>query len=130
MKKKPKVSFDFDSTLSEKEVQELAKLLIENDIDVWITTTRYEDIRNYKAISGANHDDLIKVITELNIPFHKVKFTNFEWKYEYLKDSEFIWHLDDNPDEFRYIQKFTNVEPIIYGRKKWRKLCLKVLKIK
>ena len=35
------VSFDFDSTLSRKDVQEYAKELLERGIDVWVVTTVY-----------------------------------------------------------------------------------------
>lgn len=126
--KKKKVSVDFDHTLSYKEVQQLVVLLLKNDIDVWVTTTRYEDVNNYNVTPRPTHNDLIKVITKVGIPFHKVKFTNMEWKDEYLKTTDFIWHLDDNPTEIALIKKNTNVEPILYGKKKWRKSCLEILK--
>lgn len=38
--KQKKVSFDFDSTLSRKDVQNFAKEIIANGAEVWIVTTR------------------------------------------------------------------------------------------
>jgi len=38
-----KVSFDFDSTLSRKDVQDFAKKLVSEGYEVWIVTSRFDD---------------------------------------------------------------------------------------
>ena len=38
-----KVSFDFDSTLSRKDVQSFAKELVDRGLEVWIVTSRFDD---------------------------------------------------------------------------------------
>ena len=38
-----KVSFDFDGTLSRKDVQKLAKELVSEGHEVWIVTSRFSD---------------------------------------------------------------------------------------
>ena len=73
-----KISFDFDSTLKELNVQEFAKELIECGFEIWIVTSRFDDdptkITEHhpswmKALKfpGTN-DDLRKVAEELDIP--------------------------------------------------------------
>jgi hypothetical protein len=98
-----KVSFDFDHTLSQPEVQEFAKELLDNGIDVWVVTTRYDEnhLHKYAMDYPATLEDLWEVVERLGIPRWKVRFTNMEWKYTYLCDTEFLWHLDDNNHEIR-----------------------------
>jgi len=38
-----KVSFDFDGTLSKKDVQKFAKELVEEGHEVWIVTSRFSN---------------------------------------------------------------------------------------
>ena len=94
-----KVSFDFDDTLSYEEVQEYAKSLIEQGIDVHIVTSRYEDVTRY-PFNISNHDDLNTVATKLGIDLDNIHFTNMENKYHFFqKNSDFIWHLDNDEVE-------------------------------
>lgn len=110
-----KVSFDFDGTLEFESVQEYAKSLIKRGIEVWIVTTRYDANHDHKwkiqfpgeewAEIYAKHDGdpnfhIWGVCEKLGIPKHHVRFTCMEWKYTYLDGTKFIWHLDDNPEEF------------------------------
>jgi len=94
------VTFDFDKTLSKKHVQEYVKELLQMDIDVWIVTSRYDDLHthNYDN-SDYNNSDIFAVADELNIPRWKIRFTCMEWKFEYLLGTNAIWHLDDNQTE-------------------------------
>jgi hypothetical protein len=91
-----KVTFDFDSTASRKDVQEYIKELLSKDIDVWIVTSRYDDLHKHKYQFNANNDDLWKVVDEVGIPRWKVRFTNMEDKVQYLYNTNVIWHLDDD----------------------------------
>lgn len=95
-----KVSFDFDGTLEQKEVQDYAKQLLEEGIEVWVVTTRWDENHKHKYPMNATLDDLWEVVDRLGIPRWRVRFTCMEWKFTYLKGTEFIWHLDDNEDEY------------------------------
>lgn len=95
-----KVSFDFDETLSRKEVQEYAKELVNQGIEVWVVTTRWDENHKHKYDLNPTLDDLWEVVDRLGIPKHHVRFTCMEWKHTYLNGTNFIWHLDDNPSEF------------------------------
>lgn len=100
-----KVSFDFDSTLEFQTIQDYAKKLMEEGIEVHIVTTRWEDPSKY-PFKGANHDDLFKVIKDLGIKKENVHFTNMNWKWRFFIDNpDFIWHLDDNDEEINLFHR-------------------------
>lgn len=119
-----KVSFDFDNTLSRTDVQEFAKTLIDNGLDVWICTSR---LCPEKAPNNEWNDDLFKVANELGIPKSKVIFTNYEDKAEHLTD-DFIWHLDDDWVELNEINKQRKTVGVsVFGNSVWKQKCLKIL---
>lgn len=124
--KPPKVSFDFDDTLSHPHVQEYAKQLLDQGVEVWIITTRYDEnhMHKYAMDYPATLDDLWAVALHLGIPKHHVRFTCMEWKYTYLNGTEFLWHLDDNPHEIRRAQYNKCKVPMIqvHGGG-WQKKC-------
>lgn len=95
-----KVSFDFDGTLEFQNVQDYALELINNGVEVWVVTTRWDENHKHKYPHNATLDDLWEVVDRIGIPRHQVRFTCMEWKYTYLDGSGFDWHLDDNPEEF------------------------------
>ena len=78
-----KVSFDFDSTLSRKDVQEFAKELVNKGIEVWIVTSRFDDEtamqKNWHWIKGQNQR-LFDVAEECGIRRENIKFTCMESK--------------------------------------------------
>lgn len=95
-----KVSFDFDGTLEQKEVQDYAKQLLEEGIEVWVVTTRWDENHKHKYPHNATLDDLWEVVDRIGIPRHQVRFTCMEWKHKYLNGTQFVWHLDDNEEEY------------------------------
>ena len=139
--KKIKVSFDFDKTLSEKEVQDFAKDLINKGIEVWIVTRRYDCIDKYSAKEIAQwgivdlvkeHQDLFDVAFDLNIPIEHIVFMNNRSKTEFfIENQDFLWHLDDNYGELIEIIATTNVTGAHYWPLvDWKLGCLNVIKIK
>jgi len=119
-----KVSFDFDGTLQQEEVQEYAKELISRGIDVWVVTTRYDENHEHLCSSDLDTSDLWEVVDKLGIPKHKVRFTCMQWKWEYLKNTKFVWHLDDNHEESRYSrQNNCKVPMVMTYLKDWRQKC-------
>ena len=75
-----KVSFDFDGTLSRKDVQNFAKSLVNTGYDVWIVTSRFDDEsamkKNWHWIKGQNQN-LFSVAEECGI---KLNYTTFVMK--------------------------------------------------
>ena len=97
---KKKVSFDFDDTLSYEEVQDYARSLIEQEIEVHIVTSRYEDITRYPFTVTNGHGDIFKVAEDLGITRDNIHFTNMENKYHFFeRNPDFIWHLDNDEQE-------------------------------
>lgn len=99
------VTFDFDGTLSRKDVQEYALELMSKGVDVWVVTSRYDELHKHRYFFNPTNDDLWEVIDRLNIPRWKVRFTCMDWKCNYLFHTKAVFHLDDNPDEFIKMEK-------------------------
>jgi acid phosphatase class B len=111
-----KISFDFDQTLSNKNVQEFCSKLIQKGFDIWIVTSRI------KEFNGAMHyhDDLLSVAKNLGIPEEKIHFTNAEYKTHFLHENNFKIHIDDDYHELKKI-KDTSVIGIDVTRQSWMK---------
>lgn len=124
-----KVSFDFDGTLEHKSVQDYAKQLLAEGIEVWVVTTRWDENHKHKYPMNATLDDLWEVVDNLGIPRHQVRFTCMEWKHTYLKGTNFVWHLDDNESEFDHARKNQcNVPMIWVDETAWQEKCEKLLR--
>jgi len=129
-----KVSFDFDSTLDTYCVQLFAKFLVENGVEVHIVTSRVSD---KEAPSPHWNKAVWDVCEECGILKENVHFTAYRDKWEFFKDKDFVWHLDDDVIELSMLKDFTTVEPICHfdwgkqygGRKNWKEKCLKLLKL-
>lgn len=119
-----RVSFDYDGTLGELHVQIYAKELIKRGVEVWIVTARPDD--NHPNCWG--NSDIYKVANSLNIPTHRIVFTNLKPKYEYFIDNSFMWHLDDREVELKGINTYTEVPAIsVLNNRFWRYNCEKLL---
>ena len=122
-----KVSFDFDSTLDKESVQKYAKQLIDQGIEVWITTSRFADKENDWAKDW--NDDLYEIADSLGIPRERIRFTNGIDKCEYFKEGDFLWHLDDDWIENRLINKHTKTKAISHiGSGNWIGKCNRIIK--
>jgi hypothetical protein len=130
MKKAPIISVDFDSTLTRKDVQEYVLELITAGIDVWVVTSRYDDLHGHLWASNANNDGLFSVTDSLGIPRHKVRFTNTQSKSIYLANTHIIWHLDDDPIELLEMRENPRVftAGINVEHNLWKENCEKLLK--
>jgi hypothetical protein len=126
-----RVSFDYDATLSRKDVQEFAKKLVSRGIEVWIVTSRFDDeTAKEKAwwwIKDQNNN-LFEVADECGIQRENIKFTNMESKSIFLKDKGFTFHLDDD-----YIELLDILEsgdkclPVNVDHFEWKDTCLNIL---
>jgi len=118
-------SFDFDSTLDIDTVQAYAKELVDKGLDVWITTSR---LSNSDAPSESWNKDLYDVVKLVGINKEHIKFCAYNDKYEYFKDSDFVWHLDDDWGEIKLINKNTDTVGIsVFGKSDWRAECNKLI---
>lgn len=122
------VSFDFDSTLSRKDVQEYAKELLQRGIDVWIVTSRYDELHKHRYQHNPTNNDLWAVIDELNIPRWKVRFTCMESKSLYLIHTKIVWHLDDDTVEL-YEMRYNKCQTvgISVNSGNWKQKCERYL---
>lgn len=97
-----KISFDFDHTMTRKDVRSIAEHLISQGYEVWIVTSRYDDNyankQNWHWIPGQNEKVFITA-EELGIPKDRIIFTNRIPKIQFLEGKDFIAHFDDDVDE-------------------------------
>ena len=93
-----KISFDFDGTLTRKDVQEIARKYVDAGYDVWITTLRPDD--------DVLNAELLRIAKALNIPKSKHQFTNGLFKWPWL--NTFYMHYDDDEFEISLIEERTN----------------------
>ena len=127
-----KVSFDFDSTLSRKDVQELAKELVNEGFEVWIVTSRFDDetgmSKNWHWIKGQNQN-LFNIASECGIKTENIKFTCMEPKINFLENKGFIFHLDDDDIELMDIlESKDKCIPVNVQHFEWKETCREVLK--
>jgi len=131
-----KVSFDFDGTLSRKDVQKFAKDLVNEGYEVWIVTSRFSDEaakeKNWHWIEGQNQR-LFDVAEECGIKKENIQFTCMESKSIFLEGKGFIFHLDDDDIELMDIlenNKFASNKcfPVNVEHFEWKETCQNILK--
>ncbi len=102
------ISFDFDDTLSNVEVQKIARGLVKDKYNVIITTSRGGEKDN---------SDLEDVAEALGI--NSVKYTNYEDKHIHLKGKGVDIHVDNDRVELFLLQQYTNIVPVDVKNKDW-----------
>jgi len=126
-----KVSFDFDGTLSRKDVQEFAKELVNEGQEVWIVTSRFDDEsamkKNWHWIKGQNQK-LFDVAEDCGIKKENIHFTCMESKSIFIKNKGFVFHLDD--DDFELMDIFESKDKcraIHVHHFEWKETCKNIL---
>lgn len=126
-----RVSFDFDGTLSRKDVQDFAKSLVEIGYEVWIVTSR---IATEPALEKGWHwierqnQELYDVADKVGIKTENIIFTEFVDKIEFLKGKKFIFHIDDDVDELMAILKSKDTcKTVNVEHFEWKQTCEKIL---
>ena len=76
-------------------------------IDVWILTSRYDELHKHRYSHNVTHDELYNIAHRLGIPKHNIRFTCMRDKAEYLYGTNVIWHLDDDYVELNSINQDT-----------------------
>lgn len=127
-----KISFDFDYTLERDHIKEYAKELIQRGFDVWVVTSRYSDdmLKECDWLEGCNKK-LWHIVNELKIKKENVVFTNYQDKWNYFENKDFLFHLDDLEREVIYINTKTKVIGVdCFKNKNWKNNCEEIIKIK
>lgn len=92
-----KVSFDFDSCLSEEIIQKVCRVFLkENKNDVYIITSRLNNFYN-------KNYDLYVLADKLGILKENIHFTNEKFKWEKILELKIDLHFDDMEDEVHLI---------------------------
>lgn len=96
-----KISVDFDSTLTRKEVQDFVLQMIKNGAEVFCVTSRF--------YNNEANIELYELTDELGI--HRIIFTDGEDKVHHIPAST-NFHLDDDMHELRMIKKHSDITPV------------------
>ena len=102
-----KISFDFDDTLDQPNIQAIAKRLKEEGKTVYVITRRQSE----------DSAAVYKVSDEIGIPRSRVYFTNGKMKWETIKRLNIGRHYDNNPDEIRLIRENTDADARLVNQK-------------
>ena len=125
-----KVSFDYDGTLALPHVEEFAKELVDKGYEVWVVTSRVseDDSILHPWVKPDWNKDLWESCERIGIPENQVKFTSFADKIEFLKDKDYLFHLDDDLYELTAIMETKDsCQPLNVGHFEWKENCLEVL---
>jgi hypothetical protein len=132
-----KVSFDFDSTLDRPSVQDFAKELVNDGVEVWIVTSRISieyaktnlDEFSLSRVNKSNNE-LFRVADKIGIKREHIHFTNAQFKINFLANQNFLFHLDDDPDELIEILNSKDpCKPINVNHFEWEYDCRKLVEI-
>jgi hypothetical protein len=128
-----KVSFDFDSTLDRPSVQDFAKELVNDGVEVWIVTSRctteYATEKGWHWVDKQNRK-LFRVADNIGIKREHIIFTNHVSKSEFIYNKNFIFHLDDDSDELiAILESGDSCKPINVDHFEWEQDCRKLVEI-
>lgn len=96
-----KISFDFDHSLTQPKIQNLASKFIAANHEVWITTSRSPNKEGVKL--PYDNREVFAMAEKLGIKKENIRFTSYDEKYKYLKD--FDLHFDDDEVEIELINE-------------------------
>lgn len=110
-----KVSFDYDKTISRRDVQDYALYLKNKGIEISILTSRPKH----------KMKEVYDLADELGI--NNVRCTNYETKALYLDGYDL--HVDDDEKELRDIEHYCTCEGVNVGISNWREITNELLNI-
>ena len=126
-----RISFDFDGTLTELNVQRFCYSLLKQGCEVWITTLRCSPEEMRKRPEKRffyDNKDLYKLAEDLGILPQHIQFCNeTSYKVPQLIDKDFAFHLDDDPFIVSEIGKHLPHIIVDYNHANWRTHCLERL---
>lgn len=121
------ITVDFDDTLSRPDVRKFVKELMNEGINVWVLTSRYDDLHKHRYPQNPTNEDLYKVTDDLGIPRGNIRFQCMRPKAEYLINSNVVLHLDDDFIELYDINRLTNTIPVDVNLKNYQKQIKNIL---
>jgi len=101
------VAFDFDGTLTDIKIQNLALTFVRSKIQVWVITMRKENEHNIKEVK--------KIIDKLHIPITNVIFCDEKPKLEFIEAINADLYIDNLNNEFSNIINHTNTIPLLWS---------------
>lgn len=102
-----RISFDFDSTLSEERIQRFAKAMSTLDVEMWIISSRVDENR-----WGWNKE-LFRIANQLNISRNRIILTEGDVKWKPIKEHGIDIHFDDDQIEVELIEENTTCNPVL-----------------
>lgn len=115
-----KLSFDYDDTLSRAEVEEYAKKLVKDGHQVWIVTARPSEEHLTMTYKGGEKPDWNRDVFEaagrIGIPNERIKFMNYQDKVEFIRNNDFVFHLDDDEYELYQIMLSGDLCETVYSK--------------
>ena len=129
-----KVSFDFDNTLSRRDVHRFATELVAEGHEVWIVTSRVSDEMandypaDFKNRVLKSNRKLFRVADNVGINREHIIFCNFAVKLDSIAGQGFAFHLDDDPDELVEIFVSTDAcKAINVDHSEWEMDCRNII---
>lgn len=129
MKNNKICTFDYDNTLELPEVQDYARRLMAQGVDVRIVTSRCDELHLNDSLQHPNNSDLYQTALALHIPIYDIYFTNNQLKARYFEGVEsVIWHLDNDIVEINAINDYQGIQVTgILLEEGWEHYCNKLL---
>ena len=104
-----KVSFDFDGTLTRRNIKEYAQSLVARGLECWIVTSR---MGFGKEPRPDWNDDLFNTAAEIGILPEHIHFCCMDNKANFLNGKGFIFHIDDDIIELSFVKTDSDCKPI------------------
>ena len=104
-----KVSFDFDGTLTRRNIKEYARSLVARGFECWIVTSR---MGFGKEPRPDWNDDLFNTAAEIGILPEHIHFCCMDNKANFLNGKGFIFHIDDDMIELSFVETDSDCKPI------------------
>ena len=99
-------AFDYDGTIEDQRLVELALKLKREKNEIWIVTMRRDD--------NFNNEKMKFLLGKLFMTKYNVIFCNDKPKWEYLKAINADIYIDNISDEFETIKNHTNTTPLLW----------------
>ena len=107
-----KISFDYDHCLTQKRIQEAAITLVNKGYEVWIVTSRFDNLKRLEYPDLKTNEDVFETAKQLKIPTHRIGFTNQEPKWISLNKGKFSIHIDDDKEALKGLEYYGVVKGI------------------
>lgn len=99
-------AFDYDGTVDDVKLQQLAIKLIKQRNEVWVVTMRSDN--------AFNNSEMKPVLDKLGLSKYNVVFCGNKPKFEYLQSINADIYIDNISYEFEALKKHTNIVPLLW----------------